>query len=85
MELVDLMAVEAPGAVKKMPDSPPPGFGRRLLADICQEFDLKIPVVLRTLSESDITATAEKSIKEIAAQNNKNPMDIYDILKTLTS
>jgi hypothetical protein len=42
-------------------------------------------VVLRTLSESDITATAEKSIKEIAAQNNKNPMDIYDILKTLTS
>ena len=75
--------VEVPGAVKKMPDSPPPGLGRRLLADICQEFDLKIPVVLRTLSESDITATAEQSIKEIAAQNNKNPMDIYDILKTL--
>jgi hypothetical protein len=58
------------------------------LEDVCwqisaKEFDLKIPVVLRTLSESDITATAEKSIKEIAAQNNKNPMDIYDILKTL--
>jgi len=75
--------VEPPDAAKKMPDLPPPGIGRRSLADICQEYSLKIPVVLRTLSESDIRATAELSIKEIAAQNNKNPVDIYDILKTL--
>lgn len=75
--------VESPGAVKKMPDLPPPGLGRRSLADICQEYDLKMPVVLRRLSESDIKATAELSIKEIAAENNKNPIDIYDIIKTL--
>ena len=75
--------VESPDAVKKMPDFPPPGIGRRSLADICQEYNLNIPAVLRTLSESDIKATAELSIKEIAAQNNKQPIDIYDILKTL--
>jgi len=42
-----------------------------------------MPVVLRRLSESDIKATAELSIREIAAENNKNPIDIYDIIKTL--
>jgi hypothetical protein len=78
-----LKPVESPDAVKKMPDLPPPGLGRRSLADICQEYSLKIPVVLQTLSKNGITAKTELSIKEIAAQNNKNPIDIYDIIKTL--
>jgi len=75
--------VESPDAVKKMPDLPLPGLGRRSLADICQEYNLKIPLVLRALTENGITAKAELSIQEIAAQNNKNPIDIYDIVKTL--
>ncbi len=75
-----MQPVASPDAVKKMPDLPPPGIGRRSLADICQEYNLNIPAVLRTLSENDITAAADLSFKEIAAQNNKNPIDIYDIL-----
>ena len=75
-----MQPVASPDAVKKMPDFPPPGIGRRSLADICQEYNLNIPAALRTLSENDIAAAAELSLKEIAAQNNKNPMDIYDIL-----
>jgi len=78
-----MQPVASPNAVKKMPDLPPPGIGRRSLADICQEYNLNIPAVLRTLSENGITAAAELSFKEIAAQNNKNPIDIYDILKTI--
>ena len=78
-----MKSTESPDAVKKIPDLPPPGLGRRSLADICQEYNLKIPLVLRTLAGNDIKASAELSIKEIAALNNKNPIDIYDIIKTL--
>ncbi|MBW1753572.1 MAG: hypothetical protein JRJ46_10845, partial [Deltaproteobacteria bacterium] len=69
---------------KKMPNLPPPGFGKRSLADICQEYNVNIPTVLRGLVENGIKASSDLSIKKIAEQNSTNPIDIYEIVKKLS-
>jgi hypothetical protein len=66
------------GQQTKMPESPQPGSGNRSLADICQEYNLNIPTVLRGLAAENIKASAEMSLKDIAKQNNRSPIDVYD-------
>ncbi len=75
---------EETGKAKTMPENPPPGTGRRSVADICQEYSLNIPAVLHGLAQNNINATAEMSIREIAEQNNTGPTDVYEAIKTLT-
>ena len=69
------------GENKKLPLSPPAGIGRRSLADICQEYNLHIPTILRSLADNNIEAAAEMSIKEIAEQNKLTPMDVYEVIR----
>ncbi len=64
-----------------LPDAPPPGIGRRTLADIAQEYQLNIPALIRGLSGENIRATAEQSILDIAASHQMAPEDVYDIVK----
>jgi hypothetical protein len=72
--------VIAVGQQIKMPQTPPPGTGNRNLADICQEYNLNIPSVLQGLAEKNIKASAEMSIKDIANQNSRSPIDLYDTI-----
>ena len=69
------------GENKKLPLSPPPGLGRRSLADICQEYNLNIPTILRSLTDKNIKAEAEMTIKNIAEQNSISPIDVYEVIK----
>ena len=39
---------------KQMPDSPPPGLGKRVLADFCQEYGLNLPMVLRGFAKNNM-------------------------------
>ena len=75
-----MLPPEQPGQSKGLPTNPPPGFGKRPLADICQEYKLDIKTVLLGLADRKITATAAMTIKEIAAANNTSPMDIFEAL-----
>ncbi|MCK4986517.1 MAG: DUF4405 domain-containing protein [Desulfobacterales bacterium] len=68
------------GQQMKMPQTPPPGTGSRSLADLCQEYSLNIPIVVRGLAEENIKASAEMSLKEIATQNKRSPIDVYDAI-----
>ena len=68
----------------KMPQSPPPGTGNRSLADICQEYNLNIPLILNGLSEENIKATADMTIIEIAQKNSRSPIDIYVTIRELS-
>ena len=68
------------GQQKKMPQTPPPGTGTRSLADICQEYSLNIPTIIRGLADEDIKAAADMSIKEIARKNSSSPTDVYDAI-----
>ena len=67
----------------KLPKTPQPGLGKRSLADICQHYNLNIPIIIRGLAENDIKATAEMNIKKIAEQNNMSPTDVYEIIKDI--
>ena len=79
-----MMPEDGDGMTEKMPNNPPAGFGKRSLADVCQEYNLNIPTVLRGLAENDIEALSDLSIKEIAEQNNVAPADVYEIVKNLS-
>ena len=64
-----------------LPEAPPAGFGRRTLADICQEYDLNLPAVVRRLADAGIRAAAEKSLRDIAADNGRSPQDLYQVIR----
>ena len=80
---VAMKPVQMAGFQRNMPLTPPPGIGNRNLADICQEFNLNTPSILRGLPEENITAAADMSIKEIAEKNSRSPIDIYATIREL--
>ena len=67
----------------KLPKTPQPGLGNSALADICQQYNLNIPIILRGLADKDIKASAEMNLKKIAEQNNMSPTDVYEIIKDI--
>jgi len=73
-----------PAVSNKMPNIPPAGFGKRSLADICQEYNINIPNIVRGLADQSIKASSDLSIKKIAEQNNMDPVDVYGIIKNLS-
>lgn len=80
-----MLPPEQAGQGKALPTSPPAGFGRRSLADICQEYKLDIKAVLQGFAAHKITARAAMSIKEIAAENNTSPLDIFELLRQVAN
>ena len=70
---------------KQMPDSPPPGLGKRVLADFCQEYGLNLPMVLRGFAKNNMAVSATQTMREIAAAHNKSPIDIYEFIRELSA
>ena len=66
-----------------LPEMPKPGLGKRSIADLCQEYGLKVPVVLNGLKKNHITASADMPLKKIAVKNGARPIDIYEIIRTV--
>ena len=64
-----------------LPESPPSGTGTLTLADFCTQFTLNMKLVLRELKKQDIEASEELTLKQIAAKNDTNPMDLYERIK----
>ncbi len=64
-----------------LPKNPPAGFGKRLLADIAQEYDLNIPKVIRLLTRQGIKAEADMNFREMADQSNMSSIEIYFIIR----
>ncbi len=62
------------------PDTPMTGFGKMTLGALCSEYNLMYQAVRQNLAKNGIKAEAEMTIKEIAADNEKNPMAIFEIL-----
>lgn len=84
----ELFAVIKPATKNKggkdhpaLPDSPPPGFGRKKLADICTDFNLDLATITTALSQAGIEADPNQSVKEIASQNDMEPMAIFEIIR----
>jgi len=62
------------------PHSPMTGFGKMTLGAICSEYNLMYQVVRQNFAKKGVTAEVEMTIKEIAAENDKNPMEIFELL-----
>jgi hypothetical protein len=71
------------GSKTSLPESPPPGTGNLTLADFCTQYDLSNKVVIRKLKGEGITASADLTLKQIAIQNQKSPIDLYEIIKNI--
>ena len=67
----------------KIPDSPPPGTGNLTFADFCTQFNLNSKMVLRELKKQGIEASAELTLKQIAEENSKSPIDLYEMVKAI--
>ncbi len=78
------MAMKPPqkdsGQDGKMPKNPQAGLGKRVLEDICREYNLDLNAVVKFLAAQDIKAEGKMKLKEIAAQNGQSPHDVYDMI-----
>ncbi|MFN2268306.1 MAG: hypothetical protein ABR542_09460, partial [Desulfonatronovibrio sp.] len=73
------------GAVGIMPEEPESGFGNLHLIDVCRAYGLDISVVLNGLAEKSISATEDATIKEIAAKNGIEPVDVFTAIKGIST
>ena len=78
------MKSEVDENTKEMPNLLPTGIGKRTLSDISIEYHIDIPTILIGLSDNNLKASSTQTIKEIAKQNNKSPIDVYEIIKELS-
>jgi hypothetical protein len=79
----------SPGAemdqTNKLLDIPEPGLGKRSLADICQQYKLNVPIVLRGLSDIGIKASPDMTMKKIADKNKVHPIDVYETIRNIAN
>ncbi len=81
----EIASVQADAKTSNLPDSPPPGTGNFSLADFCARFNLNLKLVVRELKNLGISATAEATLKDIAAKNDTSPIDIYEKIKKIVN
>ncbi len=64
-----------------LPDVQPDGLGKRLLADLCQEYNLVIKKVVSLLKEKGLEVNESQTMKEIANQNETTPDKLYEMIR----
>lgn len=65
------------------PDHPRPGFGKRSLAEVCTELGLNQEMIVTGLKAMGITCDSSMAIKEIGQENGKEPMEIFEAIRSL--
>jgi hypothetical protein len=74
-----------PDGTKVFPDAPKPGWGKKKLSEICNEYGLNIDEILKQLDQKNITATKEATVKEIGAENDLDPMGVFEALHDIVN
>ena len=77
------MKEDSGGQSALLPDSPPTGTGNLTLADFCTQFNLNMKQIVRELKRQGMTAAEAQTLKQIAADNNTNPIDLYEQIKEI--
>ncbi len=70
------------GKQSSLPKTPKAGLGKRILKDLCAEYNLNITEVVQSLAKHGIGAKAEMNIKTIAEENQTSPFDVYNYILT---
>lgn len=63
------------------PQEAPPGFGKRPLIDLCQEYSVNIQSVMQFFSQYDISVHEQMTLKEIAALLDEDPFSLYEFMR----
>ncbi len=71
------------GANVNFPEIPNPGFGNMTLAAMCVEYNLMFQVIRRGLEKKGTKAGVDMTMKEIAAANGKDPMAVFEDIRSL--
>jgi Domain of unknown function (DUF4405) len=64
-----------------IPMQPPPGTGKRTLADFCSEYKLTVPASIQTLKLAGFDAEAEMTLKDIAESAGRHTQDVLAVLR----
>ncbi len=67
-----------------LPDSPPPGFGRKKLVEVCSKYGLDCAQIQTFLKKKGISSKEEETIKEIADSNGISPMSVFETIREAT-
>lgn len=67
--------------IPDFPDSPPPGFGNKILNDICIEYNLNVKSITLFLLQHGLHVDPSTNVKSIAAKNKMEPMAIFELIR----
>ncbi|NDY58997.1 DUF4405 domain-containing protein [Desulfovibrio sulfodismutans] len=65
----------------ELPDIAPEGTGKLRLGDLCKQFGLDAQAAVKGLAATNIKASADQTMKEIASANNLSPTEVYQALR----
>lgn len=82
-DLIKPATLSRPDENAAFPKNPPPGFGNQTIKTICQEYELDINDVITKLQESGFSVTQDDTVKEIAANNDSDPMAVFEIIQEI--
>ncbi len=74
---------QADGANITFPDEPKPGFGRKTLEEACTELKIEYKKISEGLQAKGVKVEAGKTIHEIAEANGKEPMEIFEAIRSV--
>ncbi len=66
---------------KTLPPSPSGGFGKKTLKEICQTYNLNCEQILERFKTNGLPASIDMSLKDIGLKYQRNPHDLYDLLR----
>lgn len=72
-----------PSGKPSLPEHPRPGFGNKTLAEVCRELRLDPIRIITGLQKQGIVAPPEATIKNIAESHGKEPLQIYEALRSV--
>lgn len=78
-------AAPAPGEPIPFPDAPQAGWGKKILADVCAEYDLDVNEIVAAFAARNIDANADMAIKDIAAGAEMEPMQLFEVLHEIVN
>ena len=75
--------IAAPRPSDGLPPTPPSGTGNKTLSEFALGFNFDIQLVLKLLTDKNITATADMTLKQIARRNDMAPTDVFILLREI--
>jgi len=76
-------AEDGKSGTTSFPDEPKPGFGRKTLEEACVELKIDLKAVSEGLQAKGMKVETGKTIHEIAEDNGKEPMEIFEAIRSV--